>query len=359
MAAMSTTPTEGASLKKILPRELLAEFIKQQKASGKTVGFTSGTFDLLHAGHAQYLEAARAQCDVLVVGVNSDASVKSYKSPGRPFVPEQERAQVVAALGCVDRVFIFDELNNNRNVEILKPSIYFKAGDYSKDKLTSAPLVESYGGKVVLLPLREGNSSSSIISRIQNAGFDAKAAMIDLPKGPPRPALFLDRDGTLIEHVEYLHEPEKVKLLPGVIKGLLAFQAAGYALVVVTNQPGIGLGYFSKEQFFAANRELLRQVSKEGVRLDKVYFCPHALSEQCECRKPGTAFVKRAIEELNVDVTRSYFVGDMSSDIECGHRAGCKTILVGTGRGGADGLFKVKADYEFAGLEEAVPLIRG
>jgi len=356
---MTTSAHERASKNKIVARELLSTACAKERAAGKIVGFTSGTFDVLHAGHVQYLEGARAQCDLLIVGLNSDSSVKSYKSPGRPFVPQAERAALVAALGCVDYVFVFDELNNNQNAELLKPSIYFKAGDYSKGKLSSAPIVERHGGKIVILPFKEGNSSSAIISRIQNAGYDATAAMIDLPKGAPRPALFLDRDGTLIEHVEYLHEPEKVKLLQGVVEGLLAFQAAGYALVVVTNQPGIGLGYFSKEQFFAANRELLRLVSSKGIRLDKVYFCPHALSEQCECRKPGTAFVKRAVEELNIDLTKSYFAGDMSSDIECGKRAGCKTILVGTGRGGADGLFAAKADYSFAGLGDAAGLIGG
>jgi rfaE bifunctional protein nucleotidyltransferase chain/domain len=327
----------------VLSREQVKNRIDQLRAQGKKIGFTSGTFDLLHIGHVCYLEGARQLCDTLVVGVNSDRSVKSYKDPGRPFVPQTERAALVAALYMVDFVFVFDETNNHENIAQLKPDLYLKAGDYSKDQLTSRPLVEAYGGKVELIPFVQGRSTTELVTAIARSQGPIPLA-VETRALNPRPTVFLDRDGTLIKHIEYLSEPSRVELLDGVGEGLRILQSKGFALVVVTNQPGIGLGYFSKEDFFAVNREFLRQVSQHGVGIDKIYFCPHSKSEQCSCRKPSTGLIERARAEVPVLPSASFMVGDMSSDIECGKRAGLRTVLVGTGRAGSDGLFDTLSD---------------
>jgi D-beta-D-heptose 7-phosphate kinase/D-beta-D-heptose 1-phosphate adenosyltransferase len=153
------------SLLKIHTRESLVSQLNLIRARRRT-GFTSGSFDLLHAGHVDYLAKARERCDLLIVGLNSDKSVKAYKDELRPIIPAEQRAKVLAALAAVDYVFIFDEENNNKNIEVLKPDVYFKAGDYSKDRLSSAPIVESYGGRVEIIPLVEESSTTAIIRRI-------------------------------------------------------------------------------------------------------------------------------------------------------------------------------------------------
>jgi rfaE bifunctional protein nucleotidyltransferase chain/domain len=321
---------------KIKTRDELIAVRRRYKTDGKTVGFTSGVFDILHPGHVQYLEVAKALVDVLIVGLNSDASVQSNKGPLRPINTEMQRAQVLAGLTSVDHVFIFGERNNNRNVEILTPDVYLKAGDYSAEKLSSKAIVESYGGRVELVPFVEGLSTTSVIEKIKLMLVSESGEQL---RYEARPAVFLDRDGTINEHIEYLHDPKRFHVLPGCFEGIKKLQDAGYRIIVVTNQPGIGLGYFSPEQLFEVNREMMRQASKAGCSFDKIYFCPHSKADNCRCRKPGTYFLERARQELSVDVSKSFVIGDMSSDVQLAINGGCTPILVQTGRGGSDGMF--------------------
>jgi D-glycero-beta-D-manno-heptose 1-phosphate adenylyltransferase len=136
------------------------------RALGKRVVFTNGVFDLVHAGHVRYLREAAALGDVLVVGLNSDESVHSYKEPGRPIVPEAERAEVVAALEMVDYVVIFGERTAETTVAELRPDVYVKGGDYRAEDLPEARVVKGYGGEVRLVPYHEGRSTTNIIRKI-------------------------------------------------------------------------------------------------------------------------------------------------------------------------------------------------
>lgn len=341
---------------KIKPREELQTLLISLKAEGKKIGYTSGVFDLLHAGHVQYLEDAKKLCDLLVVGINSDASVRRYKDIHRPIIAEDARAFVVSGLQSVDFVFIFNEVNNNQNVTLLKPDIYIKAGDYPLDKLSSKPLVEAYGGSVATVQIKQGYSSSQIIKTISQAFGEQHGAALPL-QYEKRPALFVDRDGTIIEHIEYLHDPNKVRFLPGAMEALKEGADKGYRIVLVTNQPGIGLGYFTKEDLFRVNKEILKRASVEGLLIDKIYYCPHSKSDNCPCRKPATSLALRAKNELNIDLEKSFVIGDMTSDIQFGKNAGCKTILVKTGAGGGDGLYAVRADYEVNDLTEIAAIV--
>lgn len=155
--------------RKVTSREKLAPQVAAWRAEGKIVAFTSGAFDLLHWGHVAYLETAKEQCDVLIVGVNTDESVQSYKGEERPIISEEARMRVVAALESVDYVFLFGEERNNQNMEVLKPSLYIKAGDYHESELTSANVVKKYGGEILIVPLKEGYSTTSIIDEIRGA----------------------------------------------------------------------------------------------------------------------------------------------------------------------------------------------
>ena len=138
------------------------------RLQGKTIVFTNGVFDLLHVGHVSYLQEARALGDVLVVGLNGDASVRALKGRKRPIVPQDERAQVLAALSCVDYVIIFEETTANRLVEALKPDIYVKGGDWGVGHPPpEAEIINGYGGQVHILPYKPGYSTTQLIEIIR------------------------------------------------------------------------------------------------------------------------------------------------------------------------------------------------
>jgi rfaE bifunctional protein nucleotidyltransferase chain/domain len=132
---------------------------------GETV-FTNGVFDLMHVGHLRYLERARALGDRLVVGLNTDASVRRLKGDLRPILPEDERAELIAGLGCVDFVTLFDEHTADEVLRALKPQIYAKGGDYTPETLPEAATVASFGGTISILPFVPGRSTTSLIARI-------------------------------------------------------------------------------------------------------------------------------------------------------------------------------------------------
>lgn len=154
----------------ITPVAALPALGEALRAAGKVVVWTNGCFDLFHAGHARSLRAARALGDVLVVGVNSDASVRRLKGPDRPVLPESERAELVAALACVDYVTVFDEQTPEACIRLLQPAVHCKGADYAPPNgkpVPEAALVESYGGRVVYLPLVDGLSTTDLIRHIQ------------------------------------------------------------------------------------------------------------------------------------------------------------------------------------------------
>ncbi|MCE1246684.1 MAG: D-glycero-beta-D-manno-heptose 1-phosphate adenylyltransferase [Firmicutes bacterium] len=136
------------------------------RKSGKTVVFTNGCFDILHLGHIRYLRQAKAFGDVLVIGVNTDSSVKDYKGDLRPIVPEDERAELLAALEMVDYVVKFSERTPENIISALKPDIQVKGGDYTPDQLPEAKVVYSYGGKVEIVPFVKGKATTGIIEKI-------------------------------------------------------------------------------------------------------------------------------------------------------------------------------------------------
>jgi D-beta-D-heptose 7-phosphate kinase/D-beta-D-heptose 1-phosphate adenosyltransferase len=147
-----------------------AAFVEGLRAARRTVVFTNGVFDLLHPGHARYLRAARAEGDALVVGVNADESVRVNKGPGRPIVPEAERAELVAALACVDAVVVFSEETPDRIVRWLQPDVLVKGADWAADRIVGRDTVEARGGRVVRVPVQEGYSTSVLLEQIKAYG---------------------------------------------------------------------------------------------------------------------------------------------------------------------------------------------
>ncbi|GAB4465176.1 MAG: D-glycero-beta-D-manno-heptose 1-phosphate adenylyltransferase [Armatimonadaceae bacterium] len=151
----------------ICEREAFATHAEALRAQGKRIVFTNGVFDILHVGHVRYLQAARELGDVLFVGINSDLSVRRLKGPTRPINPETERAEVIAALKCVEAVCVFAEDTPMALIERVRPHIHAKGGDYkTPDALPETPLVRSLGGEVVILPLVPDRSTTRMISRM-------------------------------------------------------------------------------------------------------------------------------------------------------------------------------------------------
>lgn len=149
----------------VLPIDAMIGQVSRWRAAGLKIGFTNGCFDILHPGHIRVIEKAREQCDRLIVGVNSDNSVKRLKGPQRPINDQQARAQVLAALTAVDGVTIFDTDTPLDIITALKPDVLVKGGDYSRDTIVGAGIVESLGGKIVIVPLVPGHSTTAAIAR--------------------------------------------------------------------------------------------------------------------------------------------------------------------------------------------------
>ena len=152
----------------MLDADALDTFVLGARAAGKRIVFTNGVFDILHPGHLRYLQAARRHGDVLIVGLNSDASVRRNKGPERPINPEAERAEVLAALACVDAVSVFDEDTPADIIRRVQPDVLVKGSDWPADQIVGRDTVEARGGKVILEPVEQGHSTSAIIDRARS-----------------------------------------------------------------------------------------------------------------------------------------------------------------------------------------------
>ena len=158
-------------------------------------------------------------------------------------------------------------------------------------------------------------------------------------------AVFVDRDGTVIEDPGYLSDPAAVRLVPGAADALRELHDRGFRLVVVSNQSGIARRLITEEQAAAVHERFVAELAGRGVRLDDVRYCPHAPEAGCACRKPLPGLLVDAADELGVDLARSFMVGDKPSDVEAGRRAGCTTILLAPGGDGAAASDHVATDW--------------
>ena len=152
---------------KIRTQSSLSVAVRRLKAQGKRIAFTNGTFDILHLGHVTYLQKARATADVLIVGVNTDRSVKTYKDPSRPINPQQDRIKVLTALACVDYAILFNDPTPLRLIKQIRPDVLVKGADWAIKDIVGAREVLAWGGKVRRIPLVKGRSSSRVIKLLK------------------------------------------------------------------------------------------------------------------------------------------------------------------------------------------------
>lgn len=153
---------------RVLTETQIAALVAEERSAGRRIVFTNGVFDLLHPGHVRYLEEARALGDLLIVGLNADESVRRNKGPGRPITPQDERAEVLAALAAVDAVVVFPEDTPADIIRRIQPDILVKGANWPADQIVGRDTVEARGGRVVVVPVEPGYSTTSIVERIRN-----------------------------------------------------------------------------------------------------------------------------------------------------------------------------------------------
>lgn len=180
------------------------------------------------------------------------------------------------------------------------------------------------------------------------------------PKNGGR-AVFLDRDGVVIKEMDYLRSPDQLRLLPGAAMAISRLKDAGLRVVLVTNQSAIARGYITRAELDVIHRRLRRDLAAEGARLDAVYYCPHhpdfGRKTRCGCRKPKIGMLRSAARRLHLDLSRSFMVGDTTTDIRTARNAGCAAVLVRTGYGGRDGRYKAAPDAVCRNLSSAATWI--
>ena len=177
-------------------------------------------------------------------------------------------------------------------------------------------------------------------------------------------AIFLDRDGVINKDKGYVYKTNDFHFEENSLNGLKLIDFNEYLVFIVSNQAGIAKGYYSEEDFRKMSLWLNRFLDKKGVKITKTYYCPHSpgakitqYKKKCDCRKPGIKLFLKAQKEFNINLKKSYLIGDKTSDILAGKKAGCKTILVETGYSGKDNLFSVKPDFRAKDLPEAIAII--
>jgi D,D-heptose 1,7-bisphosphate phosphatase len=187
----------------------------------------------------------------------------------------------------------------------------------------------------------------------------------ELPKTKHKKAIFMDRDGTINVDTHYPHKVQDLILIPEAIEGVNLLSKLSFDLIIISNQSGIGLHYYAREEMTLFNQELMRQLEASQARIDGIYYCPHLESDQnnetsmkCTCSKPLPGLILEAAREFEIDLANSFMIGDKTSDILAGQRAGCKTILVKTGKAGQEpGAVDVTPDYIANHLREAAEII--
>ncbi len=178
-------------------------------------------------------------------------------------------------------------------------------------------------------------------------------------------AVFLDRDGTIIEDVGYLNSPEQIKFIPGSIEAIKKLNENGYKVVVITNQSGVARSLISEDMLQTIDKTIQKKILNGDAYLDMIYYCPHhpeaghyPYKQECDCRKPAPGMINKAQKDLNIDLTKSFMIGDKTSDIEAGQRVGIKNILVLSGRGqGEKDKIKTQPDLIAKTLKEAADWI--
>ncbi len=329
---------------KIKSQKELLSIVNRLKKQGKKITTYSGSFDILHLGHIKSLKEAKKQGDVLIVLLNSDKSVKKYKGPKRPIVNEKDRAQMLSFLSCVDFVVLFDQINPKDILEKIKPDVHCNGPEWGKN-CVERKIVEKNGGRIHILKNLRGFSTTALIEKI-----------LRVYSKPDTRAVFLDRDGTInINEPEYLFKIKDFRFIKRSISALKQLSETDYKIIILTNQSGIGRGYFKKSDLRKLHKWMLNFLREKRIRIDKIYFCPHKPEDNCFCRKPNPGMVFRAVREFGINLSKSWLVGDSEKDIILGRETNIKTIKIGKKMSKK---LKLEPNFYAEDLLEAVKIIK-
>jgi glycerol-3-phosphate cytidylyltransferase len=303
---------------KIKSRAEIVEIATRLRKTGFRIVTTNGAFDLLHVGHVKMLQEAKNLGDILIVGVNSDSSVRRFKGPHRPVNSEKDRVAMLSALTYTDYITLFDELTPVALLDQIKPHIHVNSPEHGYDCIEKE-VVLRHGGEIYLSKLIEGFSTSALIERVTQ-----------VYARPMYKAIFLN-PVDVFEFGSLESGPQTLDFW------LLAsrFLQAGYQLVILANHPEIAMGFLTEEDIINQYEAVKSSVRLQGVELAGIYFCPHhpdgkldAYRLECTCRKPLPGLIEQAVANLDINLSRSFVVSTQPEDILMGRRINCKTILI-------------------------------
>lgn len=330
--------------KKIKTQKEIIKIARNLQKQGKKVVTYNGSFDILHLGHMQAIKEAKNQGDILIILLNSDTSIKMYKGPHHPVNQENVRSEILAGLCDVDYIVLFNQINPKEILGSIKPDVHCGGSDWGKNCIARS-VVETNGGNIHILKWQSGFSTSNLVKKILN-----------IYSHPETKAVFLDRDGTINVNnkPEYTYRIDDFKFVPGVILALKKLSKTGYKIIVATNQSGISRGYFKESDVRLLHAWMIKELKKNGIRIDKIYYCPHHPDDKCRCRKPEIGMFLQAVKDFGINLSKSWFIGDDQRDVIAGRNANIKTIKIGEKM-----LTKLKLEpnYYAKNIKEAVEIV--
>lgn len=338
---------EKTSIRKLVSIDEASQI--REGAKGRKVVTINGSYDLVHPGHIFSFEEAKRQGDILIVGLNSDRSVKAYKHGQGPIIDEKGRAFLLSAIECIDYIVLFDEPDPVEFLDRIKPDIHCNAASYGED-CVEAEVVKRNGGKLHLIPDDIGGDMRYSTSNI--------AEEIAKRHKPRHKFVIFDKDGILHIDAGYTHRIEDFRIPDKTIEGIKRFRDAGYKFIVITNQSGIAQGKYDEEAYEIFIHHMRQKYGKHGIFFEEVYHCPHHpdFTGPCDCRKPAAGMFRKAIKEHNIDTGRSIAIGDSDRDIMAAKKAGIRTTgFINT----AKDTDNCHADYAAKDMDELSGMILG
>ena len=322
-------------------KEDLLTKISELRQNNLKIGTVSGSFDCFHEGHKFSLEFCKKNVDELLVLINSDKSISTYKGKNRPLDRIDKRIKTLEDFLPKNIYFIFDDLVPNKILQLIKPDVHFISKDWSKNPVEKH-VIEENGGIVIEHPHLDGISTSINLKK------NNKDERINK-------AIFFDRDGTINDDVGYLNNLEEININENALKGLERISKLDYLNIIVTNQSGVEKGYLNLEMLNDINNKIKDIIKQNNGRIDHVYFDTSTAEKPSNFRKPKNGMILKAVEEHSLSLKDSWVIGDKDTDIELGKMCNMKSILISNERYKYKS--KIKPDFIVNDLVEAYEII--
>lgn len=294
---------------KIIPKKGLRKILASLKKQGKKIVTYNGSFDLLHRGHVMAINHAKSLGDVLIILLNSDRSVRLYKGPHRPFVSEEDRAYLLSSLASVDYIVVFNQINPKKILEEIKPDIHCAGGNWGKGCI-GRDIVEKNGGKIAVLPFRDGHSTTTLTKSVVANSVREKTAIF---------LIFNVLAGIAGWPSRNLH------LDPRAVRAVREFSGCGSKVIVLID-PSTGI---KKTKVTDFRRQATVAIKKARLKIDRICSCPHKASHKCSCRKSGTGLILAMAKRYGLNLSNSWLIGNQERDIIAGREVNVKTIKIG------------------------------